>query len=175
MKNLIIIALSMVGIASPLIAEARPTQTKIDITYENVDAKWFADLDSRTKAVLEKKGGVVAAPSVTAKSGQSVTMEVIHEYRTRQSTSSNTVVACGIILGLTPELNGEVIRLVGTSVLRRSTDNDKSNVATRFEAQELLVDIDLKDGESKVLELEDGGLIRLTATIIDATGRPIKK
>ncbi len=175
MKTLTIIALSMVAVISPLVAEAGPIQTKIDIVYENVDAKWFADLDPGTKAALEKKGGVVAAPSVTAKSGQSVTMQVIQEYRTRPSTSSNTVVPCGIILGLTPELNGEGIRIVGTSILRRSTNKDENDNATRFEAQELLVDIGLKDGESKDLELEDGGVIRLTATIIDATGRPIKQ
>ncbi|RYZ24520.1 MAG: hypothetical protein EOP49_45750 [Sphingobacteriales bacterium] len=175
MKTHTVIALAVAGMISPLMAEPAPVQAKIDIAFVNVDSKWFADLETTAKPLLQRKNGKVAVPSVTATNGQTAAMEVIREYRTRSSPAKGPVVPCGIMINLTPELHGQGIRLFGTCVLRRMTNKSVNDVVTRFAAQEALVDLQFQDGESKSFEMEDGGKILLTATLIDATGTPIKK
>lgn len=170
------IAMGIAGVLSPLIADQPRVQTKIDVSFEKVDAKWFADLDQSSKALKEGKGGAIKIPSVTATSGQAATIQIIKEYKTRTSTHEAPIVPCGVIISLTPRLNGQEIHLVGTSVLRRSINKLSTGSSSGlFQAQEVLVDSVFKDGESKLLALENGGRIRITATIVDATGRPMKE
>lgn len=173
MKTLITTLLVTVAAVATLLAE--PAMVKLDIRYKGVDAKWFSDLSASTKEALRSESGAVGLPNVVAKSGEQAKLQVIQEYRLDGSTLEGPVIPCGIILELTPEFVGEEIRISGKGVLRRSTNKTAGGIATRFAAQEYLIDLKLKDGTPKAVALEGGGQMILTATLIDETGRPIEK
>jgi len=173
MNTLINTLLVIAATAVPALAE--PAQVKLDIRFKGIDSKWFSDLSASTKEVLRSESGALGLPSVAAKSGEQATLEVIQEYRLDNSTLEGPVIPCGVALELTPKYNGGVIRLSGKGVLRRSTDKSAEGVATRFEAKENLIDLQLEDGAPKAIALEGGGQMIFMATLIDATGRPIKK
>jgi hypothetical protein len=171
MKTLTATLLLISGITAPLLAA--PTQIKLDIRYENVDAKWFPDsVSTKSKALPGKQVKVVSAPSVMVKAGQSATVEVIQEYH---AGPKRPMVPCGIIIDLTADLDDGGINISGKSIFRRPTDKRAEGVASRFEAQEVLIDLKLEDGIPKVVDLDNGGKMCVTATIIDATGQPLKK
>ena len=173
MKTLVTTFLLIAATAVPVLAE--PAQVKLDIRFKGVDAKWFSDLSAKTKEVLRSESGAVGLPSLTARNGEQATLEVIREYRLDNATLEGPVIPCGVVLELIPEFNGGAIHLSGKGVLRRSTDKSAGGVATRFEAKENLIDLQLADGAPKAVDLEGGGQMIFTATLIDATGRPIKK
>ena len=171
MKTLIATLLLIAGLSAPLLAA--PTQIKLEIKYENVDAKWFSDIGStNSKALPEKNGTVFSAPSVTVRAGQEASVEVIREYH---ASPKGPMVQCGIIIDLTATIDDGGIQISGKSILRRPTDKRAEGVASRFEAQEVLLDLKLDDGISKIVEMDNRGKILVTATLIDATGQPIKK
>jgi hypothetical protein len=173
MKTLVTTFLIIAAAAAPL--PANPTMVKLDIRYKGVDAKWFSDLSPRTKEILRSESGAVGLPLVVVKSGELTKLELIREYRLDSSTLEGPVIPCGVVLDLTPKVDGSDIRVSGKGVLRRSTNKSAAGTATRFEAKENLIDLKLEDGTPKAVNLEGGGQMVLTATLIDATGRPIKK
>ena len=173
MKTLATTLLLVATSAVPLLAEA--ASIKIDIRYKGVDAKWFSDLSTRTKEAIQDESGGIVLPGITARSGELTTLELIREYRLDNSTLEGPVIRCGVILEFTPKADGGAIRLTGKGVLRRSTDKGAGGVATKFEAKENRINLQLDVGAPKVVDLAGGGQMILAATLIDATGRPIKK
>jgi len=155
-----------------VVLAAEPTQIKVSIRYQHVDAKWFADVPE-ILAHGPMKEGEVGLPSVTAKPGAHTMLEMIHEYRPTSSTAKRFEVPCGVIIEVVPKSDGGSIHLTGKAVLRRSTNKDAAGKATRFEAQEVLIDEKFEAGVSKPILLEDGGQMLITATRVDANGREV--
>ncbi len=177
MKTLTTAVLLLSGIITHAWAEpakAEVAQVKISISFKGVDARWFSALDQGTMSSLRRKDGTVVCPSVTAKSGQPTTVEIIQEYRLDASNLKGRVIPCGIIVDLTPEYDESGIRIAGTSVLRYSPNKTAIGVATRFTAQENLIDLRVEDGATKIVDL-GGGQMLITASLIDKSGVPIKK
>ena len=146
------------------------THVKMVISYKGVDAKWFSDISPLGSSQTKSKTGFL--PSVIARVGKHETLEIIQEYRL---VNKGPVVPCGIIVDLTPELVGDSIRISGMCVLRYATNKDANGVATRFTAQENLINFKLEDGKTEAVDIEGGGQITITATLVDTTGSPIKK
>ena len=157
---------------------------KITISYKGIDTKWFSSLDDEhTLSGLLQKDGTMTFPSVTVKFGEHATMPITRDYKVDSSSSEGSVVPCGIIVELSPRLEGDGIRISGSSILRYATNKSVSptrksgwkGVATRFIAQENLISLKFEDGATKTVDIEGGGQMVITATLIDYTGRPIKK
>ena len=154
-------------------AKAEATQVKISISFKGVDAKWFSALDQATMP-SRKKDGTLVCPSVTAKSGQPVKLEMVQDYRLDASTLKGPAIPCGIIVDLTPEFDGDDISITGISVLRYPSDKRAIGVATRFTAEEAIIGLKFKDGAAKAIDL-GGGQMLLTVSLIAKSGAPIKK
>ncbi|WP_184021053.1 hypothetical protein [Haloferula luteola] len=112
---------------------------------------------------------------MTAKAGETATIEVIQEFHTGTPTPKESVVPCGVVVDWSPEPVGGAIRISGKNLLRRTTNKNADGVATRFETQEAWINLNLEDGATKLVELEDGGKMFITATLVDSSGRPVKK
>ncbi len=157
--------------AEPATADA--AQVKISISFKGVDAKWFSALDQATMP-SRKKDGTLVCPSVTAKSGQSVKLEMVQDYRLDASTLKGPIIPCGIIVDLTPEFDGDSIQMTGSGVLRYPSDKRAIGVATRFTAEEAIIGLKFKDGATKAIDL-GGGQMLIAVSLIDKSGVPIKK
>lgn len=141
MKTLITILFVTVAAVATVLAE--PAMVKLDIQYKGVDAKWFSDLSASTREALRSDSGAVGLPYVAAKSGEQAKLQVVQEYRLEGSTLEGPVIPCGVVLELTPEFVGDEIRIFGKGILRRSTNKSAAGIATRFAAQENLIDLKL--------------------------------
>lgn len=155
--------------------EARKaTQLNINITYKGLDSKWVSYLSPEADLPDQQKDGSLRLPGVTAKFGQHVKLEFVEVYRSNKSLSEGPSVPCGIVINIGSAVGGDTIKLSGTSVLRRPTNRISQGQATRFAAQENLIDVTLQDGVTKTIELDGGGQMMINATLTDAAGRPTK-
>ncbi|MBB5353305.1 hypothetical protein HNR46_003560 [Haloferula luteola] len=173
MKTIATILVLASGMLMPILAEQ--TTIRIDARYEGVDVKWLSDLSPNTREVIKATGGTLRLPAVTAKAGETATIEVIQEFHTGTPTPKESVVPCGVVVDWSPEPVGGAIRISGKNLLRRTTNKNADGVATRFETQEAWINLNLEDGATKLVELEDGGKMFITATLVDSSGRPVKK
>ncbi|WP_353568878.1 hypothetical protein [Haloferula sargassicola] len=173
MKTITAIFVLTSGMLMPLLAEQ--ATIRIDARYEGVDVKWLSDLSPNTRDALKATGGTLRLPAVTAKTGEIATIEVIQEFHTGTSTLKESVVPCGVVVDWSPELVDGAIRISGKNLLRRTTNKNADGVATRFETQEAWIHLNLEDGATKQVELEGGGKMFITATLVDSSGRPVKK
>ena len=168
-----LVTLLMLAIAALCPAFAEQVQVRLDIKYEGVDAKWFADLSAKARKTLKPTEGIYYLPAVTAKDGEKAIIKVVEEYRAGETTSARTV-PCGVIVDCSPEVKGRGIRIVGKSVLRRVSQKAVGGKAAQFAVQEVPIDLEIEDGVSASIDLTGGGQMHVRATLVDVAGRPLR-
>lgn len=144
------------------------------IKFNGVDAKWLSDLSADLQRDLKPTENGFTLPTTSAQPGESASVELIREYRAG-TTSSGIAVPCGVIVVWSPEVTDRGIQLTGKGVLRRSVDKGPDGHATQFEAKELLINLRVDDGKPASIDLVSGGQMQVIATVVDATGQPVKK
>jgi hypothetical protein len=167
MKTIAIIILGITGIILPVSAQQL---VKIEVKYKNIDSKWLAEIGIEGDA-----NSAIKVPSCTSREGQAATIQLIREYRSSTAHEHSPVVECGFTIDLTPRIHKEGILLTGKNVLRRPISVKAKGISTHFEASETIIDVTLKNGEPESVPLQGGGSMIVTATLIDATGSPVKE
>ncbi len=142
----------------------------MEIHYDGVDSKWFADLEGGTRANLRRDSGKIKLPELTSIPGRKSTLELLRPYR---HSPDGPIVHCGIILNYIVTVDGDEISLSGMSVLRRSTNRGSTGIPTQFEANENLLELKLEDGTPRAVNLAGGGRLWFTPTLLGPAGRPI--
>lgn len=80
---------------------------------------------------------------------------------------------CGIIVEFRPSVDEGVIQVTGKSVLRHAMNKNADGLATCYEALAVFLNVEIEDGEAKVVEMNGKGRIRIAAVLVDATGHPL--
>ncbi|MFC7338898.1 hypothetical protein ACFQY0_17005 [Haloferula chungangensis] len=153
---------------------ANPVMIRLEVSYEGVEAKWFADLSSDTKKILNQNGDSVVLPTVVARPEEKAALEIIREYMPSWAKSKEDGVPCGVVIEFNPKIVPDGIHISGSSTLRRSTTPDDNEAAIRFEAQQLILDNLLENGQPKAIAMEGGAQMVVTATLVEATGQSTK-
>lgn len=181
MKTFIPLALIALGAASTgFSSQAKPvnqekptfSRLKFEVRLKGVDEKWFSGLQPGVIDSLKKEDGTIVLPSVIPNVGLPASIEVIQQYSTRLGAA---VVPCGLTFTFNHGFDGEKIHLSGNSVLRYPTDAKDHSTASQFITQENLLDMELKQGETQTIDLEGGGKMLITVTMLNAKGEPIKE
>jgi len=147
---------------------AGPLQISLEVKLENVDKKWLSDVGQLAQ------GEVIKVPKVLARFSEEAKTEVLKAYITQPVSGKNVETLCGFTMQLTPKLNTDGIALNGSMIFRRSLDARAGNIATQFEASETLIGCVLKNGKETKIKLAAGGSALITATLLDAAGKPAK-
>lgn len=144
-------------------------QYKVQVEFNNLDKKWLSGLQLVSPEII-KEDGSIKLPSLMTRGGFPTKLQIIHEYSVR---IGGPVIPCGILFDLSPAFNGETIQVSGTSTLRYPTNKSDNDTASQFVSQENLVDITLKEGETKSINLDGGGQMLITVTLHDLEGKRI--
>jgi hypothetical protein len=173
MKYLILSALTVQLTSSPCLGNQAAkivSQYKIQVEFKNLDKKWLSGFPSENLTELTQKDGTIKMPSLMSLGGFSSNLKIIQEYSVRLG---GPIIPCGILFDLNPAFNGETIQVSGTSTLRYPTNKTDNYTASQFVTQENLVDLTLKDGETKLINLDGGGQMLITVTLHDLNGQRI--
>ena len=163
---------------------AENPQFEIEARYEGFDPSFFAEL--HTDAKKDLPAGVLAAPRVTTKAGQTAIIEIIREvvlpitsdgktpskekvlYPTTSTnaygqtiTTTNggrTTANCGVSLEVSPEIKDGQITLSGKSTVRHLLQPGAKQPlnAVSFASRETFFSDAVTDGEAIVIRVGDG-------------------
>ncbi|MBB5353318.1 hypothetical protein HNR46_003574 [Haloferula luteola] len=111
MKMIAAIRVMTSGLIIPLLSQE--TAIRIDARYKGVDGKWLADLSSSTRASLKAAGGAFRLPTVSARTGEAVAIEIIQEFDPGTSGSRDSGVPCGIVIEWFPNWLTERFEYLG--------------------------------------------------------------
>lgn len=174
MKTLLTLALITAGtVTGSLANQVKPafSQFKVQMHLKGVDQKWFSGLQSGSMDQMRKEDGTIQLPSVQTRVGFPADIQIIQEYSTRLG---GKVVPCGFTCALSPGFDGEKIHLSGSAILRYPTDAKGPSTASQFITQENLLDLEVANGGTKAINLEGGGQMLITVTMVDAKGVEVK-
>jgi hypothetical protein len=153
----------------------QPKQTfsgfKIQLQLKGVEEKWLSGLPQETLSNLRRENGTIGLPSMMSKIGFPTDLKIIQEYTTSLGAP---VIPCGLTFNINPGFDGEKIRVSGTSMLRYPTNKTDFSTASKFVSQENIIELTLQNGVAKSIDLQGGGQVLITVTMIDATGLPMK-
>lgn len=157
-------------------AFAEPLQVQISSRFEGFDTEARAGLFDDS----QKSGDVLAAPSVTTKSGQRAVIEIIREVRVPGDGDGKKTLNTGVTLEVNPEVKDGHITLSGTSTVRRQLpQRDMQPLgALSFATRETYFSGKVEDGKDITLTVGDGAKdksrIVLTVRLIDPAKAPAK-
>ncbi len=155
----------------PHIAFSQATQVQIETSYRNVDPTF-------TKDILDKSASAFSMPTVTTKSGSKAVINIIREYRFLNTAKEANNRNSGVIIEITPTINGNKINIIGKSTIsRRDSWRSKSafNPIT-FTTRETFFEGTTTSGNQAVIKLSEFSeeKLILKLTLIDSDGKPIK-
>ena len=135
-------------------ALAEPSQVQISSRFEGFDTDVQAGLFNGQ----QKAGDVLAAPSVTTKSGQRAVIEIIREVRVPGDGDGAKTLNTGVSLEVNPVVKDGHITLSGTSTVRRLLpQNDPQPLgALSFATRETYFSGQVEDGKEFTLSVGDG-------------------
>jgi hypothetical protein len=149
--------------------------TRIEIRYEGLNPEWLAAMKDTNCTI---KDGSLVYPAIVVRDGQTGTIEMIRE---RIISTDGSRLNEGATCVLKTGIKDGRIRLSGLLVLRRPLADQKPKdplpTILTFETREILFDERLESGKEKRITTKNSGAKRegmiVTATIIDAAGRPV--
>ncbi len=174
MKTIASLTILICAALTPAFCE-EPRQTfsafKIELQLKGVEEKWLSGLPQKSLSSMHRENGTIDLPSIMSNIGFPTDLKIIQEYSTRLGAP---VIPCGLIFNINPGFDGEEIRVSGTSMLRYPSNKTNFSTASRFVTQENIIDMTVQNGVAKSIDLEGGGQVVITVTMIDATGLPLK-
>jgi len=174
MKTLLTLAWITAGtITGGLANQVKPTFSyfKVQVNLKGVNQKWFSGLQPGVMDQMRKEDGIIQLPSIQCRVGFPSEIEIIQEYSTRLGAE---MIPCGFTCKLNPGFDGLKIHLSGNAMLRYPTDAKDHSTASQFVTQENLLDLEVANGGTKTINLEGGGQMLITVTMVDARGEAVK-
>lgn len=159
------------GFPSSLFSEVHRNQKK-DPPIGAISALRVSQIDAII-AGAALPDGVLSAPRVTTKAGQTAVIEIIREVQVPPSTAGKKVTNCGVMLEVSPDFKDGQITLSGKSTVRHQLQPGEKQPldAVSFTARETFFSGTIANGKSLTIRVGDGpkdkSRVTLTAKLIE--------